>query len=639
MTSVTFPSLLGGDGSTVSDDSNATTGLGNGGHRYRFLSSLVNLVAMAQTAVNAANTAVTSPASLTATSTTSLAIGTGSKSLTLAQTGKGFNVGGYVMIAATAAPAAYMYGQITAFTPATGAMTVNVLSVNSSGTLAAWTISAAQPNFALYSPSTGALSVYFDGNNLAIGGTTSAWGAGTEAIDFGGNGSIANLSTNDFNIGRNTYYNGTNWIAKATGVATRYQQSAGTHTWYGAVSVSAGAVQTFVQQWQLDASGNGTLAGALNTASTVSLASAATVAIGAAASNNITVTGTTTITAFDTVAAGIRRSLTFGGALTLTHNATTLILPGAANISTAAGDVAEMQSLGGGNWKCVNYMRVAGLPVTQTGDTMKGALNFAAAVSVASSATTDIGAAASNNVTITGTTTITSLGTANSGIRRTVVFSGALTLTHNSTTLILPGTANITTAVNDSAEFMSLGGGNWICIDYKKADGTPLAIGNATVTPVKLSQPFTQGTAVATTSGTAIDFTSIPSWVKRITMSFAGVSTNGGSNLLLQFGSASGGIETTGYVCSGSYGTSAVNATTGIALSTINAASYVWWGAVVLTNISGNSWEATCTTANASLSSTSAGGKTVSATLDRIRLTTVNGTDTFDAGSVNILYE
>jgi hypothetical protein len=363
VTSVTFLTALGGDGSTVTDDSNATTGMGNGGHRYRFVSSLVNLVAIAQTAVSAANAAVTSPGSLTATSTSSLAVGTGSKSLTLTQAGKGFNVGGYVIVASAAAPATYMYGQITAFTAGTGAMTVNVLSVGGAGTLTAWMISSAQPNLALYSPSTGMLGLYFDGVNMAIGGATSVWGIGVKALEFGNNGAVTNLSNGDFYFGQNSYYNGTNWIAKTTGLGSFYKQSAGTHTWYGAASVAGGAVQTLVQKWQLDASGNGTLAGALNTASMVSLASAATVAIGAAASNNITITGTTTITAFDTVAAGIRRTLTFGGALTLTHNATTLILLGAANITTVAGDVAEMQSLGGGNWKCINYMRSNGAPL------------------------------------------------------------------------------------------------------------------------------------------------------------------------------------------------------------------------------------------------------------------------------------
>lgn len=104
----------------------------------------------------------------------------------------------------------------------------------------------------------------------------------------------------------------------------------------------------------------GTLTQALNHAPSVSLASAATVAIGAAAANAITITGTTTITAFDSIADGAIRVLTFAAALTLTHNATSLILPGGANITTAAGDVAVMLSLGSGNWRCIAYQRASG---------------------------------------------------------------------------------------------------------------------------------------------------------------------------------------------------------------------------------------------------------------------------------------
>lgn len=106
-----------------------------------------------------------------------------------------------------------------------------------------------------------------------------------------------------------------------------------------------------------------TLTGALNGAGDVSLASASTVAIGAAASNGVTITGTTTITAFDTIAAGAVRRLTFAAALTLTHNGTSLILPSGANITTAAGDVAEFVSLGSGNWRCFNYMKASGQAV------------------------------------------------------------------------------------------------------------------------------------------------------------------------------------------------------------------------------------------------------------------------------------
>lgn len=104
----------------------------------------------------------------------------------------------------------------------------------------------------------------------------------------------------------------------------------------------------------------GALTGALNNAPAVTLASAATVNIGAATANTINIAGTTTITGLGTIAAGARRTLIFGGALILTHSATKLILPGAANIVTAVGDVAGFESLGAGNWKCVGYVRANG---------------------------------------------------------------------------------------------------------------------------------------------------------------------------------------------------------------------------------------------------------------------------------------
>lgn len=140
--------------------------------------------------------------------------------------------------------------------------------------------------------------------------------------------------------------------------------------------------------WRLVGMLGGTLTGALNGAVPVSLASAATVNIGAAAANTVNITGTTGITAFDSIAAGAARRLVFAGALTLTHNATSLILPTGANITTAAGDVAEFESLGGGNWKCVDYLRADGTAIalpgtvvlTSTDQSIGGVKTFTGAV-------------------------------------------------------------------------------------------------------------------------------------------------------------------------------------------------------------------------------------------------------------------
>lgn len=101
-------------------------------------------------------------------------------------------------------------------------------------------------------------------------------------------------------------------------------------------------------------------------------------------------------------------------------------------------------------------------------------INEAKGADIASATTTDIGAATGNYVNVTGTTTITGLGTVQAGTRRIVNFTGALTLTHNATSLILPTAANITTAAGDTAVFVSLGSGNWKCVSYDRASGEAL---------------------------------------------------------------------------------------------------------------------------------------------------------------------
>jgi hypothetical protein len=109
--------------------------------------------------------------------------------------------------------------------------------------------------------------------------------------------------------------------------------------------------------------------------------------------------------------------------------------------------------------------------VTSPFTVLTAQINEAKGADIASATTTDIGAATGNYVNVTGTTTITGLGTIQAGTRRIVTFTGALTLTHNATSLILPGAANIGTANGDAAEFVSLGAGNWKCVTYTKANG------------------------------------------------------------------------------------------------------------------------------------------------------------------------
>ena len=154
------------------------------------------------------------------------------------------------------------------------------------------------------------------------------------------------------------------------------------------------------------------------------------------------------------------------------------------------------------------------------------------------------------------------------------------------------------------------------------------------------TKPLVSGTALATTSGTTKDFTGIPSWAKRITVVFSGVSTNGANAMLVQVGS--GSVQTTGYNSGLWSGTSTnITATTGF-IASISNSSLGFSGIMTLTQLSANNWVATCvssvaTTAN--IGYQSIGTVSLSGSLDRVRFTTNGSTDTFDAGSVNILYE
>jgi hypothetical protein len=158
------------------------------------------------------------------------------------------------------------------------------------------------------------------------------------------------------------------------------------------------------------------------------------------------------------------------------------------------------------------------------------------------------------------------------------------------------------------------------------------------------SSVLTSGTAQNTTSGTSIDFTGIPSWAKRITVMFNGVSTNGSTAVILRMGTASS-IEITGYLG----GTANMFQGTGgavIAFSTgfdsnMSGPTISRNGLLTLVNLSGNIWcLAGVISSDTGGGAASLGGsKTLAGVLTQLRVTTANGTDLFDAGSVNILYE
>lgn len=233
----------------------------------------------------------------------------------------------------------------------------------------------------------------------------------------------------------------------------------------------------------------------------------------------------------------------------------------------------------------------------------------------------------------------TNLSAAKSGAN-----SDITSLTGLTTALSVPqggtGLANVT------ANAVLIGGGvNAISTVLPGTSGNVLTSNGTAWTSAAPASQITIGTSQATTSGTSINFTGIPSTVKRITVMFNGVSTSGSSDYLVQLGD-SGGIETTGYVSTSigldnSSGSTGASSTAGFIIARTAAADTISGHMVItLFDSSTFTWVSSENTKNnISIVTNGGGNKTLSATLDRIRITTVNGTDTFDAGSINILYE
>ena len=201
-------------------------------------------------------------------------------------------------------------------------------------------------------------------------------------------------------------------------------------------------------------------------------------------------------------------------------------------------------------------------------------------------------------------------------------------------TTVISGTSGIT--------FPAGGTGNPAGTVVGTTDSQTLT--NKTIGSGYSGSTITQGTQVASTSGTSISFTSIPSWVKKITVLLNGTSLSGTSNFLFQIGS--GSTDTSGYlsrcVATGSAANVTGNSTSGMLLISGDAGN-LFYGALNIYNISGNIWVFSGTMAATNGTSTfsvmTGGNHTTSSSLDRVVITTVNGTDTFDAGAINIQYE
>ena len=189
----------------------------------------------------------------------------------------------------------------------------------------------------------------------------------------------------------------------------------------------------------------------------------------------------------------------------------------------------------------------------------------------------------------------------------------------------------------------AVAGSNTLVLPTGAGSAYQVVRNGATAGSLEFTDNIVSGTAVASTSGTSIDFTGIPSWVKRVTVMLNGVSTNGTSSLLFQIGTSSG-IESSGYVSSGTYqgaGSGGATSTAGFLNQAGGAIADTTCGTTSIVSFGSNKWvsSSVSSTGSSNYSYIGAGAKTLSGTLDRVRITTVNGTDTFDAGSINILME
>lgn len=169
-------------------------------------------------------------------------------------------------------------------------------------------------------------------------------------------------------------------------------------------------------------------------------------------------------------------------------------------------------------------------------------------------------------------------------------------------------------------------------------------IGFGTITPSSLTQWMTQGTAVTSTSGTSVNFTGIPDWVKRITVFLNGVSLSGTALLRFRLGISSGFV-TTGYSSNGSMvsaiGNVFASQTAGFDVyDTASVTGDTYTGRIVFENITGNTWVANGSIANnSSQFYATVGSIALASALTQVQVTSSNGTDTFDAGTINIIYE
>lgn len=345
---------------------------------------------------------------------------------------------------------------------------------------------------------------------------------------------------------------------------------------------------------------------------------------------NITTVNATTITATGTVTA---ETLTFEGGGSMTKPPESAIQPITASVAANALTIT------------LNPITLDFRSATLTSGTVVSRLiSTAITITVPSGATLGTYSAAQSRIVVLALDNagavelaVVNVGGGNDLSETGVISTAAIAAGSNSISTIYSTTARTSVAyrVVGYIESTQATAGTWVTAPSNIQGQGGLVVPGSLIK---------SGALTATTSGTSIDFTDIPVWVKRITVMFSGVSTNGTSLIQVQIGD-SGGVETTSYF-SGAWtaNTNSANSTTGFIIHGANAsASRVWDGAYTLVlQDTASTWVFTgmCNSLNDNAQSIGIGRKQLSSSpLDRVRITTVNGTDTFDLGSVNILWE